>query len=124
MPGSDEQDQDTGRPFADWFRELSKGRVHDDATDQLAALVTAIHDTGKKGEITIRIVVKPQPKMDGRAVLAEGKVTAKIPQPDTATSLFFLDGPRLVRNDPEQQEITGLRDVSAADFSEPRRTAR
>lgn len=123
MPGSDEQD--TKRPFAAWLRELSKGRVHDQATDRLAELVTAIQETGKKGELTIKITVKPQPKMDGRAVLAEGAVTAKIPTADPASSLFFVDGASLVRNDPEQQQITGLQDVSAAaDFSEPRRTAR
>lgn len=105
MPGTTDDD---ARPFADWLRELSKGRVHQDATNRLAELVEAIHDTGKPGEITIRVKIKPQPKMDGRAVLAEGAVTAKIPAPDAATSLFFVDGPRLVRNAPEQPEIPDI----------------
>lgn len=119
MPGDG-----TVRPFMDWFSELSKGRIHDEATEQLAALVTAIQETGKKGELTIRVVVKPQPKMDGRAVTAEATVATKPPKADAATSLFFVDGSRLVRNDPEQLDLPGLRDVSAADFSEPRRAAK
>lgn len=106
------QPKDPPRPFSDWLRELAKGRVHEEATARLAELVAAIQETGKPGEITIKIRIKPQPKMDGRAVLAEGTVTAKTPSPDAATSLFFVDGSRLVRNDPEQLPLTGLQDVS------------
>lgn len=122
-----DSDDEPGRPFLDWFRELSKGRVHTEATERLGELVTAIQETGKKGELTIRVVVKPQPRMDGRAVTAEATVSVKAPKPDAATSLFFVDGPRLVRNDPDQLDLPGLRDVSApepANFSEPRRGAR
>lgn len=102
------------RPFADWLQELAKGGVHAEATARLAELIPAIQETGQAGELTIRIKIKPQPKMDGRAVLAEGTVSAKVPAPTAATSLFFINGPSLVRNDPDQLPLTGLREVPAA----------
>lgn len=109
---------DPPRPFADWFRELAKGTVHSDATARLATLIGAIQETGKPGELVIKIRIRPQPKMDGRAVLAEATVTGKTPTPDAAASLFFVDGTSLVRHNPDQLPLSGLHDVSA------RRTAR
>jgi hypothetical protein len=37
------------RPFADWLREQSKGKTHDEMSVALHDLIGRVIDTGKKG---------------------------------------------------------------------------
>ncbi|MGH3978437.1 MAG: hypothetical protein ACRDRZ_05485 [Pseudonocardiaceae bacterium] len=108
-----EDDGPPARPFADWLAEQGKGRLHEELTAKFAELIAAVQHAGKGGEICLRIKVKPQPKMDGRMVLVEDDVTVKPPALERPTSLFFIDGAGLVRDDPDQLPLHGLRDVSA-----------
>lgn len=93
------------RPFTDVLRDIRKGRVVEAASEELAEVVRAVLDTGKAGEITLKLAVKPQGKGDN-AVIVSAKLTAKKPQATLPDALFFadLDGD-LLRDDPTQQRI-------------------
>lgn len=88
------------RPITDVLRDMRKGRVVDEASEQLAAVVRAVLDHDKPGELTLKLTIKPQGKGDN-AVILSAKVTHKAPQGDLPDALFFadLDG-QLLRDDP------------------------
>lgn len=96
------------RPFADVVRELSGGRVYDDLTTMLGEVVTAVMETGKAGEVTLKIAVKPNGEGSVR-VLADAK--NKVPTPPLGETIFFATSAgSLIRNDPRQPELP-LREV-------------
>jgi hypothetical protein len=47
------------RPITDILREIRRGRAVDQATRLLSEVVLAVDETGKPGEVTITIKVKP-----------------------------------------------------------------
>lgn len=93
------------RPFTDVLRDIRKGRVVDSATDKLNEVVRGVLDTNKPGEITLKLIIKPQGKGDN-AVIVSAKLAGKVPQADLPEALFFadLDGD-LLRDDPTQQRL-------------------
>lgn len=93
------------RPITDVLRDIRKGRVVEAATDELAAIVRDVMDTGLKGELTIKITVKPQEKGDNCLILA-AKVSSKRPMAPLPEGLFFADHDgALLRDDPTQLRI-------------------
>lgn len=98
------------RPFADVLRELSGGKVYEDLTTQLGEVVTAVMETGKAGEVSVKLSIKSNGEGSVR-VLAD--VKQKVPQPNMGETLFFATSSgSLVRNDPRQPELP-LREVKA-----------
>lgn len=100
------------RPFADFLRDVGKGACHDELSEKLNDLVTAVEETGKAGSITLTLTVKPMEKGNVNALLVSDAITVKKPTTPRKASVFFPDGGNLVRNDPNQPELSGLRDVS------------
>lgn len=100
------------RPFADFLREVGKGSVHDEMSEKLNDLVTAVEETGKGGSITLTLHVKPMEKGNVNALLVSDAITVKKPTTPRKASVFFPDAGNLVRNDPNQMTFEGLRDVS------------
>lgn len=97
------------RPFADVLRDLSGGQTYDDLTLQLGEIVTAVIDTRKAGEITLKLRIAPNG--DG-SVKISSKVTAKAPEANRGETLFFTTSSgSLLRNDPRQESLP-LREVS------------
>lgn len=98
------------RPFADVVRELAGGRIYDDLTTQLGEVVTAVLETGKVGDLSLKLSIKSNGEGSVR-VLAD--VKAKVPTATVGETLFFAtSGGSLVRNDPRQPELP-LREVKA-----------
>lgn len=96
------------RAFADVVRELSSGQVYDDLTTKLGEVVTAVLETRKQGEISIKLTVKPNG--DG-SVRVLSDVKQKVPEPPRGETLFFATtSGSLIRNDPRQSELN-LREV-------------
>lgn len=93
------------RLITDILREIRRGRAVDQASRMLAELVRAVDETGKPGELTIKLKVKPE-KGGGsqKTILAE--IKAKKPEGDIPEAVFF-SGPDgdLHRSDPEQGEM-------------------
>lgn len=103
------------RPFADFIREIDRGSLHDELSEKLHELVTAVEDTAKGGTITLTLGVKPVEKGNAEAILVAGRVTTKRPETPRKPSIFFSDHGNLVRTDPNQLTFEGIRDVSMPD---------
>lgn len=98
------------RAFADVIRELAGGKVYEDLTTQLGEVVTAVLETGKVGDLSLKLSIKPNGEGSVR-VLAD--VKHKVPTPAIGETLFFATTTgSLIRNDPRQSELP-LRDVKA-----------
>lgn len=93
------------RPITDVLRDIRKGRVVEQATEQLANVVRAVDRTGKSGKLTIELTIEPE-KGGGSQKMIAAKVTSKIPVEDMPKGLFFSneDGD-LLRQDPSQGEM-------------------
>ncbi|MEO1187991.1 MAG: hypothetical protein AAFW60_02885 [Pseudomonadota bacterium] len=70
--------------------------------EELAALVEAIEETGKKGAITLKLNIK---KNGEGAVTVSPEVKTDIPSNPVGDALFFIDGSSLSRRNPEQMDI-------------------
>lgn len=100
------------RPFADWLRDQSRGKTHDELSEGLRDLVAKVIDTGKKGTLTLVITVEPMPKSDGNALVVTDEIKLKLPEFAREASLFFADADNnLVRSDPRQLVFEALREV-------------
>jgi len=100
------------RPFADWLRDQSRGKTHEELSEALRDLVAKVIDTGKKGSLTLTVSVEPMPNSDGNALVVKDEIKLKLPEFARDASLFFADDDRnLVRQDPRQLTFEGLREV-------------
>lgn len=99
------------RPFVDFLAQ--QGRAHEELTEGLHQVIAAVEETGKAGSVTLVIKVDPDKKAAGIFRISDN-VTVKIPAHDRGTRIFFKDkSGNLSRQDPNQPELEGLRDVSA-----------
>jgi len=91
--------------------QLRNGRTQDELSEKLNEVVNACRETGKMGEITLKIKVKPDKGANGQYFL-EDAITAKAPQADRGQTIMFgTPEGNLQRNDPRQAEME-LRKVS------------
>jgi hypothetical protein len=98
------------RPFSDFLREVARGSVHTEASEQLHALVDAVQETGQKGTLTLAFTVEPIAKGDVSTLKVGGKVVAKLPT-SSLTSAFFVDAAgNLSRRDPRQLTLPNITD--------------
>lgn len=92
-------------PFTDVLSQIRRGLVVTELTQELAALCEAVIDTGKPGELVLKIKIKP-PKGDSCQVTLQPTVSAKLPKADMPDGIFFVgEGGDLLRNDPDQKEM-------------------
>lgn len=91
------------RPFLETLRELRKGQTLEDLTNALAEMVGAVQTTGKGGEITLRLRIRPPRPGSVSYITIEDQVVTKIPRADRGDTVFFplADG-SLSRQDPSQ----------------------
>lgn len=92
--------------------ELRGGSMLMELDEQLSRLVNAVCDTGKKGELTLKLAVRPAGTSDARALILEDAVRVKLPELSRGSSIFFADSEaRLTRQDPRQLRIDDVKDV-------------
>lgn len=98
------------RLFTDVIRDLRFGETLDEISAEFNNLVTAVEKTGKVGELTFKVKVKPSA---AGAIEVIDDIKTKLPQLAKGTSLFFAtpEG-NLVRNNPRQDELPGLKEVA------------
>ena len=100
------------RPFTDTLVALRWGTLHDELTDELNKLVQVCGDTGKTGELTLKLKLKPG---SGGQIEVVDDLTVKSPKPTKTTSIMFATVENnLTREDPRQQSLEGLRSVDMA----------
>lgn len=101
----------TSRPFHDLLREHRNGLTHDELSDALNELVTAVTEEKRAGSLTFSVNVKPYGKDGALEVSVDVKV--KPPKKTPGSSIFYVSPDNnLVRDDPRQTKME-LRDVGA-----------
>lgn len=113
------------RPALDVLADLRRGRLHADLTDALHELITACTDTGKKGELTLKLTIDPKKVGDYDTPRMEvtDSISVKKPRRAVSPSIFYLtDDGNPVRTDPNQEAFAPLREVPV-DITEPTRSA-
>lgn len=89
--------------FFSTLRDLRAGSTLDDLDSAVAEVVAAVRATGKAGEITLKLKVRPPKKSSGNYLTVEDDVVTKIPKHDRADTIFFpLADNSLSRQDPSQ----------------------
>jgi hypothetical protein len=103
------------RPFADVLRDIQGGAIADEAAILMQQLVSAVATHGKKGSLSLAIVVEPM-KGNEKALMVSAQASIKPPKGEATTAVFFFDGDNnLVRDDPRQLALPGvLREVGQA----------
>lgn len=98
------------RPFADFFAELRKGAVADEASRALHDLTAAVQETRKPGRITITVELGIHKDTD-MLVIKDG-VASKLPRLPRPASMWYVDDAgNPTRRDPTQLEFEGIRAV-------------
>lgn len=113
------------RPALDVLAELRRGKAQNELSEALHELLAACADTGKKGELILRIIVDPKKvgEYETPRVEISDQITVKRPRRSVMPSTFYLtDDANPVRRDPNQEEFASLREVGR-DFTEPTRSA-
>lgn len=96
--------------------EMRNGAVANDIGAKFNEVLKAVCETAEKGELTIKITVKPSKlAMGGQVVEVETQHECKMKKPELGVgrSLFFVDKDgRLTRDDPAQTDMFNTEEVT------------
>jgi hypothetical protein len=95
-------------PFLQLLSRIDNGRFVTELTERYPILIEAVKRTGKRGEMTITIKVKPDGKGEVETVDVDAEVKGKLPVRDRRATTFFIGKDHLLqRVDPHagQEEI-------------------
>lgn len=97
------------RPFTDTLGALRFGTLNEDLSKSLNELVQACSSTGKTGELTLKIKLKPG---KGGQIEVFDDIKLNAPKEERGSSIMFAtpEG-NLQREDPRQMQLEGLRAV-------------
>ena len=103
------------KAFGVFLQELRDGRVHADLSQQMEELLAKVKETGKGGELSLKIKIKPATRGgDVDKVTISDLITLSLPKPERGEDFFWLtDDNDLTRNHPKQASLE-LRDVTEA----------
>lgn len=91
--------------FVTILADLDDGNIANHLTEQLRRITLAVLETKKSGAVTLKIDVKNE----GRVLVLKASVSAKVPQPDTESTMFFADKDGYLRkDDPAQVPLKGV----------------
>ena len=97
--------------FSEFLESLDYGGIAEEATNELNEVVHACTETGKVGEITLVIKIKPTGK-SGQVELTSDVKTKK-PKPVRGTTIMFATPDNnLQREDPRQRSLDGVKTVA------------
>lgn len=90
----------------DTLKSLRGGLVLKQTERDMAKLIEAIRDSGKKGSISIQLTLEPHGE-DNKEIHVSAKVTSKAPPAPGIgdRSIFFAVRDQLVRDDPDQKKL-------------------
>jgi len=91
--------------FTNTVNQLRSGRTQEELSKKLNEIVNACRDTGKVGELTLKIKVRPD-KGDTGQYFLEDNVVVKLPEFERGKTLMFgTPEGNLQRTDPNQGEL-------------------
>lgn len=94
-----------GRPATDTFRDIAGGMMVEEASETLRALVLAVDEQGKGGDLTIKIKVAPAGRQSG-AMNVSYEVKSNKPEGQRPSSIMWgTPEGDLLANDPRQQTL-------------------
>lgn len=102
------------RPALDILAELRRGSLSRELTDALSGVIAACRDSGKPGEVVLKLKITPQKVHDYETPQIEvaDSINSRLPKRSVMPSRFFLtDDNAPVRRDPNQEEFSSLREV-------------
>ena len=83
--------------------QIRKGKCVIEAQEKLQELVKQCRDTGKAGELVVKLKIKPGASGE---MMVTGTAASKVPTPEVVSTLFYDDeNGSLLREDPRQREI-------------------
>lgn len=92
--------------FATTLASLRKGVALQEASDALSKLVQQVVTVGRKGSITITLVVQPDGDLDESRVKITDDIKVTTPKTERkATILFATEDGQLTRHHPRQTEM-------------------
>lgn len=95
--------------FVEFVQEINKGMSAAELSAAMESVVQSVKDTGLKGELVYKIVVKPVGASQGgdvEQVTVVDTITKKCPQHKRRECLFFTTGRNtLTRNNPNQGDF-------------------
>lgn len=101
------------KPFTDTLVAPRYGTLHDDLTDALSKLTDDVTRTNKVGTLTLTIKLKPTNNSGQIEIINDIKVTT--PKDTKGTTIMFATPENnLVREDPRQSSLEGLRTVDSS----------
>lgn len=98
------------RPALDVLAELRRGKCQQQLTEALHELLTACQETGKKGELVLKLTINPKKvgDFDTPQIEVTDQIGTKKPSKTVHPSTFFLtDDGNPVRRDPNQDDLGG-----------------
>lgn len=99
------------RRFSEFLLEQRRGHLHEQLSDALNEVVTAVVEHEKVGSLTLTVKVTPAGKGYSPTVMLTDAIKLKVPEGAPEAALFFVDDDgNLTRRDPNQPEL-GLREV-------------
>jgi len=98
--------------FSVFLNDLRDGRAHSELSMQLAELIAKVKETGKGGELTFKLKIKPATRGgDVEKVTISDQITTSLPKPERGEDFFYLTEENdLTRAHPRQQSLE-LREV-------------
>ncbi|MGJ8524301.1 hypothetical protein LMG33818_000009 [Halomonadaceae bacterium LMG 33818] len=91
--------------YIELVRDLRRGETLDELSEELADLQQRCKQTGKVGEIILKIKLRPEKGMDGMFNVTD-EIKVKKPEFDRGATVFFEHKDlQLRREDPRQQKL-------------------
>lgn len=100
------------RTFQQFLAEHRSGHLHDEVSEALRQVVEGVGATGRKGKVTIEIMIEPFKNATGGVVTISDDVKVKLPSTDRDSSLFFVTPEGNLTRDTPQRELPGVRPVA------------
>lgn len=91
--------------FSDAIRQIAGGSLNQEAGEALAALVHAVDDQGKGGELVLRLKLKPGGYKSGTLNVSYQVDCKKPVAPPTTQTMWPTPEGNLLPQDPRQQEL-------------------
>lgn len=92
----------------DVLKQIRNGNLVYEMNQEIEAVVQAVRETRKGGELTLKVKIKPL-KAGSDALDVDAEVSARIPKPPRPVSIFYPTADNtLSRNDPRQMRLPGV----------------
>lgn len=96
--------------FIELVRDLNRGTTGEELSEQLSELQQRCKETGKAGELTLKIKIKPERGADGMFQVTDD-IKCKLPDFDRPSTIMYEHGDmQLRREDPKQIKME-LREI-------------